>query len=89
MLHLVFGFVWGMMIGSGRRPWWQAALLLAVLLPAHWLNYTAGLVRGGLDPVPSDPIGRLAVLVAMHLTVVSVAWALGRWLRERNRVRPN
>ena len=87
MLHLAFGFVWAIMIGSKRRPWWQAALLLAILVPAHWLNFQAGRIKLGLDPTPPDMTGRLIVLIGMHLLVISAAWALGRWLRGRNRVR--
>lgn len=90
MLHLAFEFSWAIMIGSKRRPWWQAALLMVILVPAHWFNFQAGRIKLGLDPTPPDLIGRLIVLVGLHLSVVTAAWVLGRWLKGRSRVRqPN
>lgn len=87
MLHLAFLFMFAMIIYSRRRPWWQGALLLLLSVPLQWLNFTAGRARAGLDSTPSDPLGRLVVLVGMHLVVISVAWALCRWLKARNRIR--
>lgn len=85
MWHFASAFVLALLIGSRRRPWWQAGLLAIPIVPLHWSHFLA--IRGRLGLETSDPNGRLVVLVAVHLIVISAGWALGRWINARGRVR--